>query len=388
MKRKNLIINLFVLLFIAFVFVSEVKVKAEPESELSLVSDAKSAVLLEPKTLKVIYAKDEKKALKPASMTKIMTMILTMEALKNNVITLDQTLYASEYATSMGGTQIYLEPNEGMIVEDLLKSVAIASANDAAVVLAEAIGGSTENFVLMMNNKAKEIGAVNTNFMNPNGLNQDNHYSCSYDMAIFGAYLVNNYPEITKYTSIYEDYVREDTAKKFWLVNTNKLIKTNPDIDGIKTGWTEEAGYCLTTTIKFNGERFIATTMGNSTPTLRNKEVMQMLNYATSTYEIITLYKKGDIIATYNDINMSPKIFNIFLTEDIILLKKKGEQLGEITTDKVIDYSNIKDVGVFRVYYENELLKEVKLSIQEEVVKASFLEVFFEVIKEIFLVTN
>lgn len=362
------------------------------EENLELVTDAYSAVLLEPKTLQVIYEKNSLESRHPASMTKIMTMLLVMEALKNKVLTLDQKLVTSEYAESMGGTQIYLEVNEEMSVNDLLKSVAIASANDAAVVLAEGIGGSVDNFVKMMNNKAKEIGAKNTTFMNPNGLDQEGHLSCAYDMAIMGAYLVNNYgDQILNYTSKYEDYVRaDDPVDKFWLVNTNKLIKTNPLVDGLKTGWTDEAGYCLTATASKDNMRFIAVTMGNSSPVLRNKEIMQMLNYAMSTYEFEIIYNAQDVIDHYENVNVVPTRFNVVIERDLVILKKKGETLKDIRTEKFIDFSKIpgdKYVGTIKLYYNNKLYQEAKLVVKEDIEKASFFDVFFEVMKEIFLVS-
>lgn len=361
------------------------------EEELQLVSDARCAILLEPTTLTVIYEKNADEKRQPASMTKIMTMILIMEAIKKNIIQLNQTLYASEYASSMGGTNIYLEPGEGMIVEDLLKSIAINSANDSSIVFAEAIGGSVNNFVRMMNNKAKEIGCNDTNFKNPHGLPDASHLSTARDMALMGAYLVNNHPEILEYTKIYEDYVRENTEKRFWLVNTNKLVRFVEGVDGIKTGWHNEAGYCLTATIKKDNKRFIAVVMGASDSKVRNQEVMQMLNYAMSTYDIHPIYKKDDVLTTYEDISFYPSKYHIVLTEDVNVLLKKGEKLKKITIEQNIDYNNLsydnKKVGTVKIYHDNELIKEVELTVKEELIKASFFQVFWEVLKEILLVS-
>jgi len=393
-KSKKIFLVIISGLLLCFFASSSVLAKennGNETEELQLVADAKSAILIEPTTLTVIYEKNATEKRHPASMTKIMTMILIMEALKKNIIRLDQTLYASEYASSMGGTNIYLEPGEGMSVEDLLKSIAIASANDSSVVFAEAIGGSVKNFVRMMNNKAQEIGCTDTSFKNPHGLPEIGHLSTARDTALMGAYLVNNHPEILYYTSIYEDYVREDTKKRFWLVNTNKLVRFIEGVDGIKTGWHNEAGYCLAASIKKDNKRFIAVVMGASTSKIRNQEIMQMLNYAIGTFEVHPVYKKNQVIATYEDVSFYPSKYNIVITEDVNVLLKKGEKLKEITIEKNIDYDNLsydnKKVGTLKIYYDGVLIKEVDLAVKEELQKANFFKVFWEILKEILLVS-
>lgn len=397
MKKLFLLITSFFSLFASTTNISsnnELHKDATISSEsIVLATEAKSAVLLEPTTMEVIYEKNPYLELAPASMTKIMTMILVMEAIEANVIDYDQMLTASEYATSMGGTQIYLEVGEQMSVNDLLKSLAIASANDAAIVLAEGISGSTENFVNSMNKKAQEIGLTNTFFKNPNGLPEDGHYSCAMDMALMSAYLINNYSDILKYTSVYEDYVREDTEKKFWLVNRNKLVKFVEGVDGLKTGWTNEAGYCITATMKKDDLRLISVVMGNSTPDLRMSEALQMLNYGMNNYEVESPYKAGDIIETYQNIDLIPSTYHIIINEDINILKKKGETLKNIKTEAIINYENIDgvnntNIGTFKIYYDNVLYKEIDLELLENVKKASFFNIFFDVLREIFLVAK
>lgn len=383
----------FIFIFIVLSLIAFKTIKIHGDENLDLAVNAKSAVLIEPSTMQVIFEKNPYEELAPASMTKIMTMLLTMENISNNVLTYDEMLTASEYATKMGGTQIYLEVGEKMSVHDLLKAVAVASANDAAVVLAEAIGGSCDNFVKMMNDKAKELGLEHTNFKNPNGLPENDHYSCAMDMAVMSAYLVNNYPDILKYTSIYEDYVREDTEKKFWLVNRNKLVKYVEGVDGLKTGWTNEAGYCLTATMKKDNLRFVAVTMGNTSPDNRTKEALQMLNYGMSNYEIVSLYKEGDIIKTYQNIDLLPTTYHIIVSKDVNVLKRKGESLDNITTEEIINYENIdgisnKDIGILKISIGDKLYKEVELILLEDVKKASFFEVFLQILKEIFLITR
>lgn len=399
MKKKLIVCVIFLSIF-AFAFTIEndsLRIEKDITCAIDnsdLASDAKSAVLLEPTTLEVIYEKNPYLELVPASMTKIMTMILVMEAIDNNVLSYDQLLTASEYATKMGGTQIYLEVGEKMSVNDLLKSLAIASANDAAIVLAEGISGSTENFVKSMNEKAKEIGLTHTVFKNPNGLPEEGHFSCAMDMALMSAYLVNNYGnDILKYTSTYEDYIRENTPKKFWLVNRNKLVKFIEGVDGLKTGWTNEAGYCLTATMKKDNLRLIAVVMGNTTPEGRTKEALQLLNYGMNNYEIIKLFKEGDIIETYQNVDRIPNTYHIIITKDINLLKRKGENLKETKTEAIINYENIdgisnNNIGSFKIYYDNKLYKEVSLDLLENVKRASFFDIFFVILKEVFLVAK
>lgn len=193
----------------------------EDKMEDNLLSDGKSAILIEASTGKIIYEKNSHERYAPASMTKIMSMILIMEEIEKGKLKWDEVLTASEYASSMGGSQIFLQPNEKMSVEDLFKAVAIGSANDATVVFAERISGTEEKFVNKMNKKAKELGLKDTNFKNAVGLDEANHYSSAYDMAFMAQELVKH-EKIFKYTTVYEDYLRQDTDNKFWLVNTNK----------------------------------------------------------------------------------------------------------------------------------------------------------------------
>ena len=314
----------FLLLFISFLL-CVINVKASENESINFNITSKSGVLLEPTTKTIIYEKKGYEKLAPASMTKLMTMLLTCEAIDNKVLSKEQMLTASKYSTSMGGTQIYLQENEQMSVDDLLKSVALASANDAAVVLAEAIGGSCDGFVKMMNEKVKELGLNNTVFKNPNGLPEEGHYSCAIDMALIGAELLNKYSDfILPYTSLYEDYIREDLKNRFWLVNTNKLVKHVDGVDGLKTGWTEEAGYCLTCTMNKNGIRMISVVMGASTIDERTKDTLELLNYGVNNYSLEKIYSKGDIIETIDDITLNPKTYHIVVREDLYILKYKN----------------------------------------------------------------
>lgn len=191
---------------------------------LDVTSYSESAILVETSTGKVLYEKDADVKRAPASMTKIMSMVLIMEAIDNQEFTLNDDVMISENASSMGGSQVYLNTGEVYKVSELIKSIAIASANDAVVAMAEKVAGTTSSFVELMNKKCQEIGCTNTNFINPHGLDAENHYSTARDMALMGTYLINNYPSILEYTSIYEDYLQRPDGSNTWLVNTNKLV--------------------------------------------------------------------------------------------------------------------------------------------------------------------
>lgn len=212
--KKGFIVVMCLFLLIPFT--------AKAES-LNFAESAKSAIMLEASTGKIIYEKNSHEKLAPASMTKMMSMLLIIESIEKGIITWDQEITTSENASSMGGSQILLETGEKMKVRDLFKGIAVASGNDAVVSLSEAIAGTEEEFVKMMNQKAKKLGLKDTNFKNPHGLDTANHYSSAYDMAMIGKELVKH-EEVLKYTSIYEDYLREGQKNKIWLVNTNKLV--------------------------------------------------------------------------------------------------------------------------------------------------------------------
>lgn len=211
--------KILIALILSTLFISP-NVKAE---ELKLAENAKSAILIEASTGKILFEKNADEKLVPASMTKMMSMLLIMENIENGVLKWDQKVTVSENASSMGGSQILLETGEKMTVQDLFKGVAIASGNDAVVALAEAIAGSEEGFVDMMNKRAKELGLKNTNFKTPHGLDEANHYSSARDMSTIAKELVKH-EKVLDFTSVYEDYLREDTDKKIWLVNTNKVV--------------------------------------------------------------------------------------------------------------------------------------------------------------------
>ncbi|MBR2679033.1 MAG: D-alanyl-D-alanine carboxypeptidase [Bacilli bacterium] len=261
-----------------------------------LIPNAKSGILIEANSGKVIYEKNTNEKLSVASMTKMVAQIIILEEIEANHIKWTDIVTVSKNASDMGGSQIYLEEGEKISVEDLMKGVSIASGNDATVALAEYISGSEEKFVRRMNKKVKEIGLKNTHFTNCTGLDADNHYSTSYDMSMIARELVINHPDILKFSSIYEDYLRENTDKKFWLVNTNKLIASYEGTDGLKTGHTDNAGYCLAATTKRNNIRLIAIVLGEKDSKIRNKETIGLLDYGFNNIKVKTLKQKNQLI--------------------------------------------------------------------------------------------
>lgn len=381
--KKILILFLIVAIFLTH-FININAITYEYDSLLT--NDSKSACLIEAKTGTVLYSKNEHDKLAPASMTKIMTMILVMEKLNKNLIKKDDLVTTPKEASSLGGSQIYLSEGEKMTVHDLLKAMCIASANDAAMSLAIYVGGNEKNFIKMMNDKAKELNLQNTNFENPYGFDNDNHFSSSYDMAMMARHLVMNYPDILSYTSIYEDYVREDTTKKFWLVNTNKLVKFMDGVDGLKTGWTEKSGYCLTATISKNNERFIAVSMGNTSTTKRNQEVSNLLNYGLINYETKTIYEKDEIVKEISDVNYNSKKLVFKTIDEVVIVKNKNNELQKIKTIEHIDIENKNNY--IDVYYNNKLYKRTYLKCDESQDKNSLFNLVFNIIKEILLISK
>lgn len=353
------------------------------EEDTSLAENAKSAIIMEASTGDILFEKNSYEKLPPASMTKIMTMLLIMENIEKGNLSWDDEVTASENASSMGGSQIFLEAGEVMSVKDMVKGIAIASGNDAAVAMAEKIAGTEEEFVKLMNNRAKELGLENTNFKNVTGLEAENHYSSAHDMAVMARELIKH-EKILEFTGTYEDYLRENTDKKFWLVNTNKLVRFYQGVDGLKTGYTGEAGYCLTSTMKRGNMRIITVVMNEPDSATRNSETVKMLDYAFGMYKVDTIVAKGKVvdkreipsgdkvnieISAKSDINVLRQKMDkdrdiSYKTEvyDIKLPVNKGDVVGKIylyegskrigSGDLTVK-DNVKKAGLFKVYIRN-----------------------------------
>lgn len=301
----------------------------EGASAVDLAPNASSAVLMDADTGTVLYEKNMNDKKAPASITKIMTMVLIMEALDQGKIKMDEKVRTSEYAASMGGSQIFLEPGEELTVEEMLKGIAMASGNDASVAMAEKISGTEEAFVQMMNARAKQLGMNNTNFVNVNGLPADNHYTTAQDIATMSKELLKH-EEITKFTGAYQDYLRKDSAKPFWLVNTNKLVRFYAGADGLKTGYTSEAKFCLAATAKRDNFRVVAVVLGEPNTKTRNAEVTKLFDYAFSQYTNHPIFKTGDSIGTLNVEKGLVKQVPLVATHQYSVLLKKGDAGADI----------------------------------------------------------
>lgn len=356
--------------------------------ELDLAPHAASAILMERDTGEIIYQKNAHEPLPPASMAKLMTLLLTMEAIDQGELKLDEMIRISERASSMGGSQVFLAAGEEMSVDDLLKSVAIASGNDASVALAERISGSEEAFVNKMNEKVKELGLENTTFQNSSGLPAENLYSTAHDMAMIAKELLR-YETITDYTSIYEDYLRKGEENEFWLVNTNKLVRFYPGVDGLKTGYTSEAKYCLTATAEKDDMRIIAVVMGVDTIKQRNHTISSMLDYAYNHYEIETHHDKGEVIATVERIQAKNPQIDIVASEPIRTLHLKSGSEREITIEYKLNKSltipmqKNDQVGTLYVKNGDQVIDELPLVVSEDIERASYLTLVKRTIKNI-----
>ena len=355
--------------------------------ELNLAENAKSAIMIEASTGEILYNKNSNERLAPASMTKIMSLILIMENIESGRLKWNDIVVVSKNASSMGGSQIFLETNEMMSVEDLVKGICIASGNDATVALAEKIAGTEAAFVKLMNNKVKELGLKNTNFVNATGLDADNHYSTAYDMAMMAKELIKH-EKILEFSSIYEDYLRKNTDNSFWLVNTNKLVRFYSYIDGLKTGYTGDAGYCLTATGKKNGMRLITVVMNEANTDMRTKDTIAMMDYGFNMYNLDTIVKKEQKLGNIK-INLGKKEYeDIISNKDITVLNNSQSNKKNITYDiisnEVIAPLKKGDiVGKISIYEDGKYQYSLDLTIANDVDKANIFIIFIRNLKDI-----
>lgn len=365
--------KILILLMINFLFIPVVSAE-----DLKLAENAKSAILIEASTGEILFEKNADERLVPASMTKMMSMLVIIEAIENGDLKWNQEIQVSENASSMGGSQILLETGEKMSVRDLFKGVAIASGNDAVVALAEAVAGTEDAFVQKMNDKAKELGLKNTNFKNPHGLDTANHYSSARDMSLIAKELVKH-EKVLEFTSVYEDYLRENTDRKIWLVNTNKLVRFYDGVDGLKTGFTEGAGYCLTATAKKDGMRVIAVVMGEADSKMRNQEVSEMLDYAFAQYKLDNLLEDGYSLGKYKVYNGKDEFVTVIPKDGATILRKKGEKSSKATYEALVyelkaPLKKGDIVGSLKIKEDGKIIKKVKLTVDKNVKKANYLE--------------
>ncbi len=364
-----------ILLIIMSFFVLNLSVLAEEDFAPS----AKSAILVDNLSGKVLYEKNTDEKLAPASMTKLASMLIVMEAIDNGNLKLEDKVTISEEAANMGGSQVFLQAGEVYTVHDLLKSVAIASGNDAVVALAEKVGGSVSGFVDMINKRLKELGATNTNFVNPHGLDAEGHYSTARDMSIIARELLRH-EKILEYTSIYEEYLEKNDGSRIWLVNTNRLVRFYDGVDGLKTGFTKTAGYCLTATAKKNNFRLISVVMGEDTTENRSSDTVKMLNYGFNTFKINIIKKKGESLGKVRVEKGKQDFANIVLLNDATEILKNTDPVSEykfnLKVDKIKAPLKIGDIVGSAEIIDNDgnIVDEVDVTIDKEIKKANILD--------------
>lgn len=334
-------------------------------------------ILMEATTGEIIYANNENEKLLPASVTKVMTLLLVMEQIDSGALKYTDTITCSATASGMGGSQIWFQQGETLTVDEALKCICVVSANDVSYAMAEHIGGSHENFVQMMNDKAKVLGMENTNFLNAHGIDEEGHYTTAKDIALMSRELITKHPDIIKYTTIWMDSIRNGT---FGLSNTNKLLKTYQGITGLKTGSTSQALFNLSATAQRDGLSLIAVVMKAPTSQIRNEEVTSLLNYGFSAYTSEKIGTKGEVVEKLKISKNVSSEFEAILEKDEYLISKKGENKEY---NKIIKYNEnlkapiAKDTVVGVVQFVDgggSVLHETNLVINKEVEKSNLWE--------------
>ena len=368
-KIVFILISLF-----SFIFIKNV-------SAVEMDISAKSAILVDFNTGKVLYSKNENEPLAMASMTKVMSMLLIMEKIDNGSLKYDDIVEISTESSSMGGSQIFLNPGDKYKVIDLLKGVAMASANDAVVALAEKTYGSKEHFIEAMNKKAESLGLKNTHFVNVHGLDEEGHYSSAYDMSVMARELLKH-EKILDFTRVYEEYLTKPDGSQIWLVNTNKLVRFYDGVDGLKTGFTQNAGYCLTATGKKNNLRLISVVMGEESIEKRSSDTVKLLNYGFNTFKVNLIKNKSEILGKVNVQKGKKENVDVVLVNDLIELLNASDKPSnykfKILVDKITAPVKKGDViGKVKVLNDNGILiSEVDITVNENVLKANLWDLF------------
>ncbi len=367
-------------------------VTAKADAQLDI--DSPSAVLIEGSTGKIIYEKNKDERRKPASITKIMTLLLIFEALDSGQISLMDQVTVSDYAASMGGSQVYLEPNETQNVDTMIKCISIASANDASVAMAELIAGSEEEFVARMNRRAKELGMNNTNFVNCCGLDTDNHYSSAYDIALMSRELITKHPDISKYATVWMDTIIHKTKRgesEFGLSNTNKLVRFYQGITGLKTGSTSLAKYCLSATAKRNNMDLIAVILAAPDTKTRFQEASKLLNYGFANYSV---YVDENTDTVLEPVKVSKGVKDEVtgqIEKKFSYLCTKGKSTGDIRKEVAL-YETIEapvakgaKIGEITYFFGNDKIGSVDIVAAEEINKAKLKDYFIKNLKRYFM---
>jgi D-alanyl-D-alanine carboxypeptidase (penicillin-binding protein 5/6) len=390
MMKKAICIILFIVLLFSLniaVFANNNNYnRAENTSaeNLDFSVDAKSAVLMEAETGKILFSQNESEAASPASVTKVMTLLLVMEAIAEEKISLSDKVIVSDFAASMGGSQVFLEEGESMTVEELLKCTVIASANDAAVALAEQICGSEKAFVNLMNKRASELGMENTNFENVTGLDDTvkNHYTTALDIAIMSRELIK-YDKILEFSSLWQDTIRDGA---FTLTNTNRLVRYYEGCNGLKTGSTDKAGYCISATAKRNGMTLIAVIMGAPTRDARNYAARCMLDFGFSNYSV---YSSTESLIESVPVYKGEKNYtSLYSTEFKIVTEKnnlkKIEKIYEIPEYLTAPLKEGGVVGSVTYKLGEEVIGKSDIILKENIEQISFFDIFCEILASMF----
>ncbi|WP_246110739.1 D-alanyl-D-alanine carboxypeptidase family protein [Thermosediminibacter litoriperuensis] len=353
-------------------------VYAQPFPEIK----SPSAILIDAGTGTVLYEKNPHEKLEPASITKIMTLLVAFEAIEQGKVKLDDKVKISERAWKTGGSQVFLGPGEEQTLETLMKCITIASANDASVAVAEYIGGSVDGFVKMMNEKAKALGMNNTNFTNPHGLSDPNHYTTAYDIALMSKELVK-YPKFFEWSTVWIDYLEHTDKEReaTMLANTNKLLGKYEGLDGLKTGFHAKAGYCFAGTAKRGDLRLISVVLKSSNSTERFEDTKKLLDYGFGRYNSVQVAKKNSVLAKLPVEKGVKKEVDVIASDDLNILVEKGKE-GTIKTklelpDRI--YAPVvigQKVGKLIAEQDGKIVGEVELTISEEVDKAGLFYIF------------
>lgn len=377
--------SFLIFIIITAIILLNMPILVNSDNEVSL--NCKSALLMEASTGEIIYEMNSHDKLEPASVTKIMTMLLTMEALENGRINLEDKVTISRNASKITGTCLLLEEGEIRTVNDLLIGIAVESANDASVAMAEHIAGSEEEFVRMMNDKAKELGMADTQFKNPHGLHEEGHITSAHDIAVMSRELLK-YEKIFDYISIYMTKVtvgkKNNVVRE--LANKNKMVRFYDDVDGIKTGFTENAMYCISATAKRNNLRFISVIMGAPSTGSRNNDARKLLDYGFANYSTYAVGKKGDVIKTIEVLKGNKNTVNAIIENDVNVLIKKGEE-KQIEKQVLIPekisapLSKGDKLGEIVVIKNGETIQSIPIVSQEDVSKASFFNNIYKAIR-------
>jgi D-alanyl-D-alanine carboxypeptidase (penicillin-binding protein 5/6) len=374
MLKGRLYMKKFLSLALMTIFVlisSTTAFAAGTKKEDNLKLNCKAGLVMEFNTGKIVYEFNSHEKLPPASVTKIMTMLLTMEAVDSGKIKLSDKVTISARSKSMGGSTMYLETGELRTVEELLKGVAIESANDAAIALAEYIGGTEEAFVDKMNERAKELGMKDTHFVNSYGFHDPNHYTSAHDIAIMSRELLKH-SRILNYTTIWMETISEGRKEPFTLVNRNKMIKAYDGCDGLKTGYTKEAMYCISATAKKGDMRFISVIIGAPSWKERNEMAARLLDYGFSKYESVKVVKKGEVIDEIALPKAKPEKVKVTAKDDLSVIFERGNKAKidkkvEIFKDVKLPLKKGDNVGIIKAVEGDKVYGKVDLIVEQDV---------------------